>query len=139
MGVGSGEEQATARTKANAGPFGVWVVRRRWYACSMREQMYYTYIVASRSRNLYAGMTSDIEGRVWQHKNGIFEGHSKKYNCNRLVWFERHPFVQDAIAREKQLKGWSRVKKIALIERENPAWLDLSEEWGQPVKMFGEL
>ncbi|HEX4577056.1 MAG TPA: GIY-YIG nuclease family protein [Edaphobacter sp.] len=55
----------------------------------MREHMYYAYIVASRSRNLYVGMTSDIEGRVWQHKNGTFEGHSKKYNCNRLVWFER--------------------------------------------------
>ncbi|HEX4577055.1 MAG TPA: hypothetical protein VH117_06865 [Edaphobacter sp.] len=47
--------------------------------------------------------------------------------------------MQDAIAREKQLKGWSRVKKIALIERENPSWLDLSEEWGEPVRMFGEL
>jgi putative endonuclease len=103
----------------------------------MNEVMYYTYIVASRSRNFYVGMTSDIEGRVWQHKNGIFEGHSKKYNCNQLVWFERHPFVLGAIAREKQLKGWSRVKKIWLIERENPSWLDLSADWGQPVKMFG--
>lgn len=71
----------------------------------MNEAMYYTYIVASRSHNFYVGMTSDIEGRVWQHKNGVFEGYSKKYNCNRLVWFERHPFVQSAIAREKQLKG----------------------------------
>ena len=105
----------------------------------MNEAMYYTYIVASRSHNFYVGMTSDIEGRVWQHKNGVFEGYSKKYNCNRLVWFERHPLVQSAIAREKQLKGWSRLKKIALIERENPAWVDLSEECGKPAKMFGEL
>ena len=105
----------------------------------MREHMYYTYIVASRSRNFYVGMTSDIEGRVWQHKNGIFEGYSKKYNCTRLVWFERHAFVSNAIAREKQLKGWSRLKKINLIERYNPTWLDLSEEWGQAVKLFGEL
>ena len=105
----------------------------------MNEGMYYTYIVASRSRNFYVGMTSDIEGRVWQHKNGVFEGHFKKYNCNRLVWFERHRFVQNAIAREKQLKGWSRVKKIWLIERENPSWLDLSADWGQPVEMFGDL
>ena len=104
----------------------------------MNEAMYYTYIVASRSHNFYVGMTSNIEERVWQHKNGVFEGYSKKYNCNRLVWFERYPFVQSAIAREKQLKGWSRAKKIALIERENPAWVDLSEEWGRPVKMFGE-
>ena len=88
---------------------------------------------------LAVGMTSDIEGRILQHKNGIFEGYSKKYNCTRLVWFERHAFVSNAIAREKQLKGWSRLKKINLIERENPTWLDLSEEWGKPVKLFGEL
>src|ERR1700733_11643994 len=98
----------------------------------MRECMYYTYIVASRSHNFYVGITSEIEVRVRQHKNGTFDGHSKKYNCNRLVWFERHPFVAYAITREKQLKGWSRVKKIALIERENPAWVDLSGEWGKP-------
>jgi putative endonuclease len=105
----------------------------------MLERLYYTYIVASRSHNFYVGMTSEIEIRVRQHKEGRFEGHSKKYNCNRLVWFERYPDVHDAIAREKQLKGWSRSKKIWLIERENPAWVDLSEDWGKPLKMFGEL
>jgi putative endonuclease len=104
----------------------------------MNEHMYYAYIVASRSHNFYVGFTSQIEVRMRQHKEGVFEGHSKKYNCNRLVWFERYPQVNDAIAREKQLKGWSRLKKIALIERENPAWVDLSEEWGKPMKMFGE-
>ena len=100
--------------------------------------MYFTYVVASRSRNLYVGITSDIEARVWQHKIGVFEGHSKKYKCNRLVWYERHNDVTVAIAREKQLKGWSRVKKIWLIERENPAWADLSERWGKPIKLYGE-
>ena len=105
----------------------------------MEEKMYYTYIVASRSHNLYVGITSGIEVRVVQHKEGRVEGYSKKYNCNRLVWYERHPFVEDAIAREKQLKGWSRAKKIALIERLNSSWVDLSEEWGKSVKMFGEL
>jgi putative endonuclease len=104
----------------------------------MRESMYYTYIVASRSHNFYVGVTSEIEVRVRQHKEGRFDGHSRRYNCNRLVWFERHPFVLEAIAREKQLKGWTRMKKIALIERENPAWVDLSEQWGLPVKMFDE-
>jgi putative endonuclease len=104
----------------------------------MREHMYYCYIVASRSHNFYVGITSAIEQRVQQHKNGTFEGYSKKYNCNRLVWFERHPFVERAIAREKQLKGWSRMKKIALIEQMNPAWADLSAEWGTSIKMFGE-
>jgi len=104
----------------------------------MEERVYYTYIVASRSHNFYVGMTGGLEVRVRQHKEGRFEGYSKKYHCNRLVWFERHQYAQDAIAREKQLKGWSRAKKIALIEKENPAWVDLSEEWGKPVKMFGE-
>ena len=105
----------------------------------MEERVYYTYIVASRSHNFYVGVTSQIEVRVRQHKQGRFEGYSKRYNCNRLVWFERHSYIQDAIAREKQLKGWSRAKKIALIERENPAWVDLSEGWGSPVKMFVEV
>lgn len=104
----------------------------------MNEKLYYTYIVASRSHQLYVGVTSEIELRIEQHKQGRFEGHSKKYNCNRLVWFERHPYSDDAIAREKQLKGWSRAKKIWLVERENPVWMDLSEEWGKPVKLFGE-
>ncbi len=84
----------------------------------MNEKMYYICIVASRSHNFYVGITSEIEIRIEQHRQGRFEGYSKKYNCNRLVWFERHPFVEDAIAREKQLKGWSRAKKILLIERE---------------------
>jgi putative endonuclease len=104
----------------------------------MREAIYYTYIMASRSHNFYVGTTSEIELRVEQHKQGRFEGYSSRYNCNRLVWFERFTYVGDAIAWEKQLKGWSREKKIWLIERENPAWMDLSEELGKPVKMFGE-
>ena len=96
----------------------------------MHEKMYYTYIMASRSHSLYIGMTSEIEIRVRQHKAGTFEGYSSDYNCNRLVYFERHPYVNDAIAREKQLKGWRREKKIWLIERTNPTWHDLSEAWG---------
>jgi putative endonuclease len=104
----------------------------------MRERMYFTYIVASRSHNFYIGITSDIELRVRQHKNGVYEGYSKKYHCNRLVWLERHSDVNVAIEREKQLKGWSREKKIGLIERENPAWVDLSEVWGTPIEMYVE-
>ena len=104
----------------------------------MKEHLYYTYIVASRSHNLYTGMTSEIEARIWQHKNGVFEGYSKTYKCTRLVWFERHNDVYIAIAREKQIKRWSRAKKLALIEQENPAWVDLSERWSKPTKLFGE-
>jgi putative endonuclease len=85
----------------------------------MNDKLYYTYMVASRSHNFYVGITSEIELRIEQHKQGRFEGYSKKYNCNRLVWFERHVYAEDAISRERQLKGWSRAKKILLIEREN--------------------
>ena len=94
--------------------------------------------MASRSKTLYVGMTSDIQARVWQHKNGAFEGFSRTYKCNRLVWFERHNDVYVAIAREKQIKRWSRVKKLWLVELENPAWFDLSERWKGRVKMYGE-
>nr|WP_245817770.1 GIY-YIG nuclease family protein [Granulicella rosea] len=75
---------------------------------------------------------------MWQHKNGIFEGFSKQYHCNRLVYLEGYSEVQSAIAREKQIKGWTRAKKIALIEQQNPKWDDLSEAWGKPMKMHEE-
>ena len=93
------------------------------------ERTYYTYIVASRSHTLYIGVTGNLHKRVFEHKQKTFEGFSAQYNCNRLVWFERFTSPRDAIAREKQLKGWIRAKKIALIEKMNPAWVDLSEGW----------
>ena len=99
----------------------------------MSHRTFYTYIVASRSRTLYIGVTSNIEQRIWQHKNKQYEGFSAAYNCSRLVWFERYATPEAAIAREKQLKGWTRAKKLALIEKANPAWIDLSENWGQPI------
>jgi len=95
----------------------------------MDERTYFTYIVASRSHTLYIGMTGDLMKRVFEHKQKIHEGFSATYNCNRLVWFERFAEPGNAIAREKQLKGWIRAKKIALIEKENPTWDDLSEGW----------
>ena len=73
-------------------------------------ESYYAYIVASRSHVLYIGFTSNLEQRVWQHKNKVYEGFSAKYNCNRLVWFERYTHAGTAIAREKQLKGWLRAR-----------------------------
>jgi putative endonuclease len=88
-----------------------------------------TYIVSSRSRTLYVGMTGNLGKRILEHKLKIHEGFSTTYNCNRLVWFERFADPSEAIAREKQLKRWSRAKKIALIVKDNPVWLDLSEEW----------
>jgi putative endonuclease len=95
----------------------------------MHEEFYYTYIVASRSHTLYIGMTGNLSGRVFAHKRKLHEGFSATYNCNRLVWFEQFVDPRRAIAREKQLKGWVRAKKIAMIEKNNPAWSDLSEGW----------
>ena len=95
----------------------------------MQEKVYCTYIVASRSRTLYIGATGDLLKRVFEHKQKKREGFSATYNCNRLVWFERFLVPEKAIAREKQLKGWIRAKKVALIEKSNPTWNDLSEGW----------
>lgn len=95
----------------------------------MHEGCYFTYMVASRSHTLYIGVTGDLRSRVFQHKWKEHDGFTARYNCDRLVWFERHQDVRIAIAREKELKGWRREKKIALIEKVNPTWADLSRDW----------
>jgi putative endonuclease len=95
----------------------------------MHEEFYYTYIVASRSHTLYIGMSGNLSGRIFAHKRKLHEGFSADYNCNRLVWYQQFVRVENAIAREKQLKGWRREKKIALIEKSNPTWQDLSKGW----------
>ena len=95
----------------------------------MHEGSYFTYLVASRSHTLYIGVTGDLRRRVFEHKWKDHDGFTAKYNCDRLVWFESYEDVTAAIAREKQLKGWRREKKIALIEKKNPAWIDLSKDW----------
>ena len=99
----------------------------------MREHVNYVYIMSSRSGVLYIGMTNDLPYRVQQHKNGTYNGFSKKYHCHRLVYYESYDYIQAAIGREKQLKGWTRAKKIALIESINPRWKDLSEPWGREI------
>ena len=86
------------------------------------------YIVANRRNGtLYTGVTSNMPRRAYEHREGLVSGFSKKYNCRMLVWYEIHPSMIDAIAREKQIKGGSRAKKIALIEESNPDWNDLYE------------
>jgi putative endonuclease len=95
----------------------------------MHEGAYCTYIMASRSHTLYVGVSGDLHRRVFEHKWKEHDGFTARYNCDRLVWFESHQDVQKAIAREKELKGWRRSKKIALIESQNPAWIDLSRDW----------
>ena len=94
-----------------------------------RIHNYWGYIMASVRRTLYVGVTSNLEGRVYQHKHGLTLGFTSKYHVGRLVLIEHFADVRDAIAREKEIKGWSRAKKVALIERENPDWRDLSVGW----------
>ena len=90
---------------------------------------YYVYIMANRSRTLYTGVTNNLERRVYEHKYKLVEGFTKKYNITRLVYYEQTSDIKAAIAREKQIKGWLRSKKVALIESVNPNWADLSVEW----------
>jgi putative endonuclease len=90
---------------------------------------YFVYILTNRSRTLYTGMTNNLERRVLEHKSGLIDSFTKKYRVNRLVFFETTSKVHDAIKREKQIKSWTRAKKIDLIEESNPEWRDLSEDW----------
>ena len=90
------------------------------------EKQFYVYILASkRNGTLYLGVTSDIVKRVWQHKNGLAEGFTKKYGIERLVYYEIYEDAENAIKREKQLKKWRRAWKIELIEEKNSEWRDL--------------
>lgn len=104
----------------------------------MREHRYFAYIVCSESGTLYIGMTNSIYRRALQHKSGEIEGFASKYRCDRLVYYESFDDVHKAIGREKQLKGWTRAKKIALIESSNPRWEDLAEKFGARMVFAGE-
>ncbi|MFZ3341816.1 MAG: GIY-YIG nuclease family protein [Terriglobales bacterium] len=99
------------------------------------EKRYYVYIMASRSLTLYTGVTGDIFHRALQHRAGEIEGFTKKYHINRLVYYEEFKYVDKAIAREKQIKAWTRAKRLALIKSENATWQDLAEGWGEPIKL----
>ena len=95
----------------------------------MHTGFYFTYMVASKSRTLYIGVTGNLTQRILQHKQKKSKGFTAQYNCDRLVWFERFTGAGDAIRREKELKGWTRARKIALVVEQNPTWEDLSEPW----------
>ena len=87
------------------------------------------YILASRRNGtLYVGVTSNIVQRVWQHKNDLVQGFTKRYGVHTLVWYESHETMNSAITREKAIKEWQRAWKIALIEKDNPVWRDLYED-----------
>ena len=95
---------------------------------------YYVYILASTSGTLYVGVTNSLGGRWEQHLAGIGSEFTRKYGVNRLIYCEAFKYIGNAIAREKQIKGWSRKKKIALIESGNPSWRDLSRDFGKEFK-----
>jgi putative endonuclease len=113
----------------------------------MREaKRYYVYIMSSRSLNLYTGVTGDLFNRVLQHKAQEIEGFTKRYHIDRLVYYKRYhidrlvyyetfKYVNNAIAREKQIKAWTRAKRLALIKTINPTWQDLAKGWGEPTKL----
>ena len=102
----------------------------------MRDHNYYVYIVTNKHcTTLYIGMTNDLGRRSVEPRNGQIAGFTQRYQLNRLVWFEYFRDVDAAIARKKSLKGWLRSKKIALIEKENPRWFDLSADWDQEPKI----
>ena len=85
-------------------------------------------MASRRNGTLYTGVTSNLPGRVWQHREGVVDGFTKRYGCKLLVWYEQAETMEAAILREKQIKAGSRAKKIALIETMNPEWRDLFEE-----------
>ena len=100
------------------------------------EYRFYVYIMASKSRRIYTGVTNDIDRRVAQHKAGEIKGFTQRYKINRLAYYEHFQFVQEAIHREKEIKGLDRAKRVALIERDNPTWDDLADDWGKPIKLL---
>ena len=92
-------------------------------------KQYYVYVMTNNARTLYVGMTNDLERRVFEHKKNLVKGFTSKYQIKKLVYFEAGEDVHFVIAREKQIKGWLRSRKVTLIESVNPEWKDLSEKW----------
>ena len=92
-------------------------------------RVFYVYVMASRSRVLYTGVTNDLARRVHEHKQGLTPGFTCRYRITRLVHFEEFVGIREAIAREKQIKAWTRARRISLVEGRNPTWQDLAQDW----------
>lgn len=93
------------------------------------KKLYYIYIMSNTSRMLYTGVTNNLLRRVYEHKKKLVAGYTYTYNIHKLVYFDETDDISYALAREKEIKGWRRAKKIELIESINPCWLDLAEGW----------
>jgi len=94
-----------------------------------RQRQYWVYIATNGSKTLYTGVTNDLPRRMYEHRHSLLPGFTSTYRIDRLVYFETTSDVRAAIAREKQIKGWRRERKLSLIEAANPKWADLSREW----------
>ena len=97
---------------------------------------YFVYILSSKNKTLYIGFTDILARRIYEHKLGLIDGFTKKYNVNQLVYYESHPTLTNALKREKQLKNWHRQWKINLIESVNKDWKDLYAEISDPLKII---
>jgi putative endonuclease len=98
-----------------------------------KDHSYFVYILASKiGGTLYVGVTNDLVRRIYEHRNGLADGFTKKYSVHRLIYFEQHSDIEAAITREKRLKKWNRAWKIRLIEETNPNWSDLYPEIAKP-------
>ena len=104
-----------------------------------KDAIYAVYIMSSRSRNIYTGVTGNLKKRVLEHKCKVHSGYTAAYNCTRLVWFANFEYIDNAIAMENKIKSWTRTKKINLIESKNRTWADLSETWytDEQLRTFG--
>ena len=89
---------------------------------------YFTYILSSKNKVLYVGMTDNLSRRIFEHKQSLIDGFTKKYDIHQLVWYEYHAAISEAILRERQIKKWKRAWKIELIEKNNPLWRDLYDD-----------
>jgi putative endonuclease len=107
-----------------------WIDASHQPTCdAMRDRIPCVYILASAERGtLYIGVTSDLPGRLWQHRNDVVSGFSNRYQVHRLVWYEVHGEMESAILREKRIKKWNRAWKLELIESTNPGWRDLASD-----------
>jgi len=103
-----------------------------------RMKNYYVYILANASRSLYVGVTAHLMRRVWEHKQRRVQGFTRKYKLTELVYYEIWGDVRSAIAREKEIKGWRRLKKTRLVESANPRWKDLSADWSASTPLRQE-
>jgi putative endonuclease len=102
------------------------------------KRIFHVYILSNISKMPYIGVTNNLERRILEHKNKLIPGFSQKYNLHRLVYFESFGDIRDAIVREKQLKGWLRVRKVELIKLKNPNWDDLAADWFKTPKATKE-